>query len=460
MTNKLILSRGGFALATLLAWFAAAPAHAQSPPAMQAREPIAADKDAEPQDWAIHAQATLVYQHHPSFTSPYQGTNSLDPVAGGKETFDLTLYAGVRPWQGAEFWVNPEVDQGFGLSDTLGVAGFPSGEAYKVGSREPYGRIHRAFLRQTVNLGGGAQRLDADLNQLAGTQSENRIVITFGKFSVVDVFDTNDYAHDPRNDFSNWSLIDSAGFDYAANAWGYTYGIAGEWYQDRWVLRLGVFDLSSVPNSTQLDPRFLSQYELVAEVERSYEVAGQRGVARLLGFAMHGNMGEYDRATALAEMTGLPADIAAVRSFHTKYGAALNLQQQLAPDYGMFVRLSAQQGQYEAFDFTDVSGSCAAGLSMTGARWHLGDDTVGAGAAMNRESGAAHRFLNAGGLGILVGDGQLPRPGSERLVELYYRHSLAKGAQLSFDYQYIDHPAYNGDRGPVSVFGARFHAQF
>jgi high affinity Mn2+ porin len=276
----------------------------------------------------------------------------------------------------------------------------------------------------------------------------------------VDIFDNNLYAHDPRNDFLNWSVIDSAAFDYAANAWGYTYGIAGEWYQGAWVFRLGVFDLSSVPNSTQLDPHFLSQYQLVAEVERRYALAGHPGVVRLLGFATHGKMGEYEQATAMAEMTGAPADIAAVRSPHTKYGVALNLQQQVAPDLGVFMRLSGQQGRYEAYDFTDVSRSYAMGLSMTGERWGRGDDNIGVATALNRESGEAERFLNAGGLGILVGDGQLPRPGTERLIELYYQYALAKGVHFTFDYQYIKHPAYNRDRGPVSVLGARFHAQF
>ena len=126
-----------------------------------------ADQVEKQQDWAFYAQTTFVYQYHPAFTSPYQGTNSLTPSAQGKETFDLTLFGGVRLWRGAEFWINPEIDQGFGLSNTVGVAGFPSGEAYKVGSTQPYGRIPRAFLRQTINLGGATIKVEADLKQLA-----------------------------------------------------------------------------------------------------------------------------------------------------------------------------------------------------------------------------------------------------------------------------------------------------
>jgi len=450
-------------VAAILACIVTLPGRAQTLAAAtgpRAQPGVASPSDeGEALDWALHAQATVVYQFHPSFHSPYQGTNSLIPSAQGEETFDLTLYAGVRLWRGAQFWVNPEIDQGFGLSDTLGVAGFPSGEAYKVGSSSPYGRVHRAFLRQTIELGGETMPVEADLNQLAGTQTSDRIVLTAGKFSVVDIFDANAYAHDPRNDFLNWSLIDSAAFDYAANAWGYTYGVAAEWYHDAWAVRLGLFDVSTVPNSTQLDPHFLPQYEIVAEVEKSYELSGQPGVARLLGFAMHANMGQYAQATALAKTTGQPADIAAVRSPQTKYGAAFNAQQQLQPDFGVFARLSVQQGQYEAFDFTDVSQSYALGLSMTGERWRRSDDNLGAGAVINRVSGAAQRFFNARGLGILVGDGQLPRPGSERIAEVYYRYTVTKGIQLSLDYQYVDHPAYNRDRGPVSVFALRLHAQ-
>ena len=155
----------------------------------------------EEEIWAIHGQATNVWLLQPAFRSPYRGPQSLSPAANGRETVDATLYAGVRPWPGAEIWINPEVDQGFGLSDTFGAAGYPSGEAYKVGKADPYFLIQRGFLRQTVDLGGETEKLEPDLNQLGGTQTANRLVFTIGKYSVVDIFDTNKYAHDPRNDF-------------------------------------------------------------------------------------------------------------------------------------------------------------------------------------------------------------------------------------------------------------------
>src|SRR5205807_2700540 len=99
--------------------------------------------------------------------APYQGRNSLDPNQG-RETWDVTFYGGLRLWQGAEFWINPEIDQGFGLSSTVGVAGFPSGEAYKVGASVPYTRIPRLFVRQTIDLGGDSEKVDGDANRFSG----------------------------------------------------------------------------------------------------------------------------------------------------------------------------------------------------------------------------------------------------------------------------------------------------
>jgi len=206
--------------------------------------------------FGIHGQFTNVTQYHPPFTSPFYRTNSLVPGHRGNETTDLTLFAGLRLWDGLEAYVNPEVDQGFGLSNTLGVAGFPSGEAYKVGAAAPYLRLPRAFFRYTVGLGRAEEKIEPGLNQLAGTRSADNLIFTVGKFSVVDIFDTNTCAHDPRSDFLNWSIIDAGAFDYAADAWGYTYGGAVEWTQSWWTLRQGLFDLSRTPNSKYLERNF------------------------------------------------------------------------------------------------------------------------------------------------------------------------------------------------------------
>ena len=407
--------------------------------------------------FAFHAQGTYVHQYNPPFAAPYKGQNSLIPDIG-RETSDITLYAGVRLWQGAEAWINPELDQGFGLSGSVGAAGFPSGEAYKVGAAYPYTRLHRAFLRQTIDLGGEVQKVDAGLNQFSGSQTSDRLVFTVGKIGAVDIFDTNRYAHDPRSDFMNWSIVDTGTFDYAADAWGYSVGAAAEWYQGPWTLRAGMFDLSIAPNQTFLDSRF-EQFQWIGEIERRYAIGDQPGKLAITGFLTRGRMGSFQDAIQLAALTGGPADIAAVRHYQSRGGVSLNLEQQLVPNVGFFARAGIADGTKEPFEFTDVDRTVAAGFSISGKQWGRDDDTFGIAGVVNGISGVHQAFLNAGGLGILVGDGQLPNPGTEKILETYYSFPVF-ASKVTLDYQLIVNPSYNRDRGPVSVLGVRVHLQY
>ena len=408
-------------------------------------------------NFAIHGQTTVLSQYVFPFRNPYSGQNSLDPNQG-RETWDATVYLGMRLWQGAELWVNPEIDQGFGLSSTLGVAGFPSGEAYKVGASVPYARIPRYFVRQTIDLGGDTQKVDGAANQFSGSQTANRLVLTVGKFAVTDIFDTNKYAHDPRSDFMNWALIDTGTFDYAADAWGFTYGAAAEWYQGDWTVRGGIFDLSVVPNDVELDPHF-AQFQWVGEIERRYDLWGQPGKVAVTGFLSRGRMGSFSDAIALAAATGGVPQTSAVRQYTSRAGLSVNLEQQITADLGVFARAGFANGNIEPYEFSDIDRTAAAGLSLAGKSWGRPDDTVGLAGVINGITGVHQAYLNAGGLGILVGDGMLPHPGLEHIVEAYYQLPVSF-FKLTFDYQLIVNPAYNTDRGPASVVSARVHAQF
>jgi high affinity Mn2+ porin len=409
-------------------------------------------------NFSLHAQSTFLEQYALPFHSPYRGRDSLISNQG-RETWDVTFYAGMRLWQGGEFCLNPEIDQGFGLSSTVGVAGFPSGEAYKVGASVPYTRVPRMFLRQTFDLGGTSEKVEADTNRFAGSQTADRVVLTVGKFSVGDVLDTNKYAHDPRADFMNWAIVDTGTFDYAADAWAYTYGAAAEWYWGEWTLRGGLFDLSIAPNTSELDPRF-AQFQWIAEIEHRHELMGQPGKVAVTGFLSRGRMGRFDDAIALAQLTGEPADIAAVRHYASRGGVSLNVEQQIADGLGAFLRAGVAGGDVEPYEFTDIDRTVAAGLSLNGKHWGRPDDTFGIAGVVNGISSQHQAFLNAGGLGILVGDGTLPHPGAEKIIETYYSLAPLAAWRVTFDYQLIVDPAYNRDRGPVSVIGTRLHTQF
>ena len=434
----------------------ASPAHAQpaaAPAVPPAVPPVA------PEDWAVHFQSTGTWFFQPGFTSPYQGPQSLSPAANGRETFDATLFLGVRPWQGGELWFNPEIDQGFGLADTFGAAGFVSGEAYKVGAQDPYFLVQRLFLRQTFDLAGDVQTIDPAINQLGGSQTANRVIVTLGKISVPDIFDNNAYAHDSKNDVLNWANLDGGAFDYAANAWGYTYGGAVEWYQDWWALRGGAFNLSNIPNSKNIDPRVLAQYQAITEAEARYDLAGQPGKLRVLYWISRGRLGTYDDAIALAEATGTTPSTALVRRYRSKDGAALSWEQQIMPNFGIFLRASASQGSVEADEFTDINKSLALGTQLNGALWGRPDDEIVTSFIADSISHAGKLYLEDGGLGILVGDGRLPHAGPEQICETYYALPIYKYTHVTLDYQFINNPGYNSQRGPVSVFALRLHIQ-
>jgi high affinity Mn2+ porin len=408
--------------------------------------------------FAIHGQLTYVEQGTDGFTAPYSGPNSLSP-SSGRETVDATLFIGMRLWPGAEAWITPEIDQGFGLDNTLGVAGFPSGEAYKVGKKEPYLRLPRAFVRQTLDLGEERESVDGAPNQLRGSRSLDRWVFTVGKFGVTDVFDTNQYAHDPRSDFLNWSAVDSGSFDYAADAWGFTVGAAAERYLGSWTWRVGVFDLSTVPNSAHLDPGF-HEFQIDAEVEKRYRLFDQAGRVLVTLFDSRGRMALLDEAVQYAALTGTTPNPAGVRQYRGRLGASLDIEQPITSDLGVFARVGKAAGNVETYEFTDIDRSVAVGASIKGVRWHRPDDTAGIAAIDNGISAERQRFLNAGGLGVLIGDGKLPHPGAEQIVETYYSLAVLSRAYLSLDYQWVKNPGYNTDRGPVSIVAVRLHAQF
>jgi high affinity Mn2+ porin len=412
------------------------------------------------EQWAIHGQTTYTQQLQPAFRSPFAGPQSLPADANGRETWDATLYLGFRPWQGAEIWFNPEADQGFGIGNSFGVAGYVSGEAYKLGQADPYYRMARAFFRQTIDLGGETQKIDSDLNQLRGLQTANRVVLTIGKVSVVDIFDTNKYAHDPRNDFLNWAIIDAGSFDYAADAWGTTYGAAAEWYQGRYAARVGLFDLSNVPNSTQLTLPLLRQTQFVAELEENHTLWDEPGKIKVLYWLSRGNLGTYSDALALAYATGTTPSVLAVANYRSKYGVAFNLEQQIVTDLGLFMKAGWSQGGVQQDDFTDINASIAMGLSLAGGRWGRPDDTVGLAGVINEISAVGSHYLAAGGLGGIVGDGALYKSGPEDILETYYSFAAFSWAKVTADYQYVVNPAYNQQRGPVSVFALRLHAEF
>jgi len=418
----------------------------------------AEDTDGADKRFNFHAQTTFIEQGNLRFHAPYAGENSLKGQGEWRESWTVTPSVGLRLWRGGEFYFNPETFQGFGLASTHGLGGFANGEAQKGGSETPEPYIARIFLRQTFGFGGETETMKDEFNQLPGKQDVSRLTVTIGKLSVSDIFDENKYASDPRNNFWNWAIWESGAFDYAADQKGYTWGMALDFNQKYWAMRGGYFLVPIFSNAQSLDLALLRRGQYMGELETRYSLASQPGTLKLLGWLSRANAGSYREA--LADPSIDPNDaIEDTRRTRTKYGFALGVEQQVAKDLGAFARLSWADGQSEIMSFTDIDASLAIGLSLKGTRWGRPNDTVGLAGAVNGLSGAHRDFIAAGGLGVLIGDGKL-NYAQERLVETYYSFGLRDGVSLTFDYQFVVNPAYNADRGPVSILGTRVHAQF
>jgi high affinity Mn2+ porin len=411
-----------------------------------------------PDNGNIHAQFTLIGQGYPAFHSPYEGAQSLAGASQFQNTTSATAFIGVRPWDGGEIYFDPELMQGFGLSDTLGVAGFPNGEAQK--SNFPIARfnIARAYVRQTFGLGGEQEEIEDGPNQLGGKQDISRLTITAGKMSVIDFFDNNLFSHDPRRDFLNWNMYCCGSYDFTMDRISYTWGAFAELNQKQWAIRAGYFLVPTVSSSNTFDTQF-PHGEYIGELELRYSLFSQPGKLRMMGWANHANMGTY--AAALAEPLTTPTypDITLVRRVRTNYGLVANLEQAITSELGMFARASWNPGLYEVIGWTDCDESLSIGAVLKGTPWGRPNDRIGVGGVVEGLSPEARAYFAAGGLGILIGDGQLNyRP--EQILEAYYAYSLNKWATFTFDYQFILNPAYNADRGPVSIFAGRLHAEF
>lgn len=436
-------------LLALLLLDAASAARGQASPGMPAAP--------EPEAWSVHGQITGVTQGHGAFSSPYAGDNSLESRKEIRTSLTTTLFLGRRLWEGGEFYVNPEAAAGQGISHVLGLAGAANGEIYRVDSPELKVSLARVFLRQTWDLGGSPEAVAPDANQLGGSRSSRRLVLTLGRFSAGDVFDLNGVSHDPRSQFLNWSLMDTATWDYPADTRGYTWGAALEACWDAWAVRLGSFTEPKVANGLSFDQHLARAHGESLEAEHGHEIAGLAGRVRVMAYANHARMGDYSESLRLDPTA--PDVTATRREGRVKYGWGLSAEQSLAPGVEAFLRAGWNDGRTETWAFTEVDRTVAAGLSLSGRRWGLPADRLGLAVVANGLAPDHRAYLAAGGYGFIIGDGRL-NAGQERILEAYYALEAVPGITLSFDAQRVQNPAYNRDRGPVSIYALRLHGQF
>jgi high affinity Mn2+ porin len=406
----------------------------------------------------FHFQETVISQYKPGFSALYSGQNSLSPKAETQSSITTTFFGVARLWNGASAYFNPELSGGSGLSQTLGVAGFPNGETFRVGGVQNKIYMARLYLQQNFEWGNEKDTVEDDVNQLAGLKSKRYFSFSVGKFNMGDFFDQNSFSHDPRSQFMNWALMDNAAWDYPANTRGYVIGAYTELGQPAWTLRFAMTMNVTHENSSVWDAKVLKANTETIEFEKRYSIGDQKGAVRILGFLNNGKFGNYDQAIALSPVNPV-VDTTQQYGRH-KYGFGVNAEQYLNKNFGVFARAGYNDGHTETWFFTEADRSISFGGVLKGAAWKRTYDEAGLAFIGNGLSAPHREYLADGGYGFIIGDGKL-NYGPEMIGEFYYKCDVyEKKFFLSPDYQFIINPAYNKDRGPVQVLSIRAHVEF
>ncbi len=404
--------------------------------------------------WQGHWQSTSVTQAHGGFPATVSGLNSLRDQTEVDSSFTSTLFLGARVLPGLEVYADPEATLGAGFSSTLGIAGFPNGEVYRVSQPGLVLDLARLYARWTLGLGGPQEDVPDGENQLPGRVDVSRVSVAVGKFALTDFFDANTYSQDPRTQFLNWSIMDFGAWDYAADTYGYTQGAYLEWDGPIWTARFAEVLMPTQANGPVLSDDIVHDRSENAEADLNWGSAGSAGALRLLGYWNHADMGNY-RQTLDTPSDGMAVGASATQGAE-KYGFGVNLEQALGTEAGMFLRVSYSPGNEESFVYTAIDRSVSLGGVLDGGLWGRAEDRIGVAAAVNGLNPAHAEYLAAGGYDFIIGDGSLDY-GLEGILEAYYDIALWGGLSLTPDFQYIVDPGYDRLRGPVAVYGLRLH---
>ncbi len=437
--------------------------------------------DIHDERWNAYGQMTFINNWKSAFPAQYTNLNnsgnSLLPSQERSFTGTATLYLAGKAWKGGEFYLVPEVISERSLSGLKGLGSvIQNFELQKSGGQEPSYYMSRGFYKQTWGFGGSKQVVASDPMQLGTTEDSRRFVFRAGGFSILDFFDKNSYSGDLRKQFNNMAFLTYAAYDFAADARGYTWGVVGELDYDDWAFKFGHILTPRNPNQLALDIEPFKYYGQQFEVEHRHEIDGQPGAVRILGYRNVENMGKF--SDAIAAFNANPAqnattctgfnygsgnasapDLCWARKTNVKMGIGLNVEQQVLDDIGLFFRGMYSDGKTEVYSYTSTDRSISLGGIMKGHRWGRGKDSIGIGYAMGWLSKQHIQYLSMGGIDGFIGDGTL-RYRPEQVVDIFYSFNVWNTVWLTADYQYIANPAYNTDRGPVDIYGAKIHVEF
>jgi len=415
--------------------------------------------------WWLSGQVNVIYQGRLPFHSRYQGTNSFRNSAEYKTSLLGTLYTALRPTRSIRYntdlILDVEASGGRGLSEALGLAGFTNLDVVRNPSLGSAPYLARYEIHQVIGLTQETTRQEPGFFAVASSVPVRRVELRVGRMTLPDFFDVNGPGSDSHLQFMNWTADNNGAWDYAADTRGYTVGGLAEYDDRTWSLRYGLFAMPVVANGIDLDWAFSRAHAQNGEFELRHSfIPHRKGTERLLFFANRAHMGTYREAVeAVAGTRNTPNILLHEHIGALKYGFGFNAEQELTENLRVFGRFGWNEGQHESYAYTEVDQTVEAGADYAGARWHRPVDKVGLAVVSNAIKRDHQEYLRLGGLGFLLGDGNL-NYGRENLVEGYYNLHAWRGLFYAVDVQHINNPGYNRDRGPAWVGSVRAHVDF
>lgn len=409
----------------------------------------------------LSGQANFIFQTHPDFPAPYSGPHSLGPHYEKATSRLMTLYTGFRLNNSTEFIVDIEEAGGAALSQGFGLAGNTDLDIVRNPSLSKAPYLGRGIFHYVLALSKDKVENERNFLSLFDELPRRRLEFRFGKFSLPDFVDINSVGSDTHFQFINWTTDNNGAWDYAADTRGYTVGAVLDFEDRNWGFRFVEGLMPKVANGIDLVWKPWEAHAENFEYElRKGLLPKKVGVVRLLAFTNSANMGIYRDQVIKAAEAGTSADITN-HPWHItqKYGFGANVEQNLTPYLTAFARFGWNDGRTESFAYTEVEQTFVEGLGANGSRWHRKQDRAGIAFVSNAIKKDHQNYLNAGGLGFLLGDGHL-NYGRENIVESYYTVHVWRGIYLAPGLQHINNPGYNRDRGPVIVPSFRAHVEF
>ena len=423
--------------------------------------------------WWISGQANSIFQAHGAFHSPYQGPNSLTGKGEYKASEVTTLYLGYQPHRNLRYNTDLIADVenagGRGLSQALGLAGETNLDVVRNPNLSTLPYLARGEIHQTIGLTNTLVKVDAGRGPfaLATEVPVRRFEFRIGKMAVPDLFDINSVASDSHLQFTNWTIDNNGAFDYAADTRGYTVGGAAEYDDSIWSVRYGIFTMPIVANGIDLDWALSRahgqnlEYEYRKSLIPYFRRTGRVSSTRLLFFANNAHMGGYREAVKayFSHQDTTPTITLHERFGALKYGFGFNTEQDINDSLRVFARFGWNEDQHESFAYTEVGQTILFGGDYNGHTWGRPADKFGIAFVSNAIKRDHQNYLKYGGLGFLLGDGRL-NYAREDIVESYYTAHIVRGLFGALGLNYIAHPGYNKDRGPVLIPMARLHIDF